>query len=110
MIFNVNSNNQHGGITAGQINVGTIARHLIGEYKIELDKILPTDKEKGIIISHVNDAEAKSFAYEVKNYLEQNGYKVVNILNILAGDPVRGWGIGPEENGNIKLIIGANLN
>lgn len=109
-IFNVTSNNQQGGITAGQVNIGTPTRHLEGEYKVELDKALPTDKEKGIIISHVNDSEAKLFAYEVKNYLEKNGYRVLDIRTIQAGDPIKGWGFGQEENRNMRLFIGSNIN
>ena len=96
-------------MTVGQVNINTPARHLIGEFKTELDRIF-FQSDKDVIISYVmGDSEAKQFAYEIKVYLDEHGYIVKDFRASIFDKPINGWGTGPEENGSIKLIIGSNL-
>ena len=104
-IFNVTSNNQQGGITAGQVNIGTPQRHLTEGLKQQLENF--RDKKIGIT-TVMGDAEAIQFGYEIKDYLEQNGYDFTSIAQGVFSGPIKGQSIREEKDGNITLIIGNN--
>ena len=103
-IFNVTSNNQHGGITAGQINIGPQQRTINNNFKDQLEKF----RNKKIIVQAISgDAEAEKFAYEIKDYLESNGFNFASFAHIILGGPAKGQSY-QEKDGVVTITIGHN--
>lgn len=106
-IFNVTSNNQQGGITAGQININSSQQRHLSE---AMKKQLEVYKDKRIIVkSTFGDAESYQFAEEIKEYLKQNGFNVD--LSLSSQDffekPIAGQEIFDNKDGLIYLYIGS---
>ena len=67
-IFNVTSNNQAGGITAGQINISAPARHINdGTRSVILEKV-PHGKPVWIFTVSTSDSETTALAQEIYDY------------------------------------------
>lgn len=117
-VYNVESINQSGGITAGKIenlNIGSSPRKLTAGMAKQLGEELASDKEKEITVSAMmGDAEAINFAYEIKDYLKTNGWNVgtdmtIHFLMASIQQP-RSLEIIDKEDGNIDLIVGPKDN
>lgn len=111
-IYNVESNNQSGGITAGKIenvNIGDVGRHLDEDSANELINYIPKGKE--VSISYPNgDGEAYKFALEIKKRLEQEGYTVFG-LNVAYYTKMfygQSRSVHPDNDNTIVIQIGAN--
>lgn len=104
-IFNVTSNNQQGGITAGQVNIGIPRRHLTDNLRNQLEEF----KDKKInITTAFGDNEAITFGYEIKDYLFQNGFDVASFgQTMFANSQPKGLTAREEKNGSITLIVGS---
>jgi hypothetical protein len=73
--FNVTSVGQQGGITAGIVNIGPQPRKIDEALRAQLAQLLP-DKSRAVTVqSLLGDAEALSFATEIKDYLATRGYQ-----------------------------------
>ncbi|MFM5467431.1 hypothetical protein ACET9D_06050 [Aeromonas veronii] len=71
----VTSYNQSGGITAHKVILGSKQRTLTLELKLELLNVL--DKQRKVDFSvAMNDQEAESFAFEIRNFLIDEGYEM----------------------------------
>lgn len=108
--FNVTSNNQQGGITAGQVNIGKQDRQLTPQFIQQLEGALPSDKSKEIKINTTHqDAETLRFSDKIKDYLVSLGYKNVTRFEGIITYAKQDWpadvNIIPDENGDVKEII-----
>lgn len=111
-IETVTSINQSGGITAGEviINTGPQPRYLDELFIKELDKLLPSDKEKEIkIFSVLGDAESFQFASEIMNHLESEGWKVDGINQAVFSKPITGVQVTHESDGGATIRVGSNI-
>ena len=109
-VVNVTSNNQIGGITANQVNIGPSARKLDLTLTNQLLNFIQ-DKNSNIDVTSVlGDPEAFQFATSIKNFLTTQGYKNVNGVNqALFSQPVVGQFLNSDSSG-IKILIGSNKN
>ncbi len=102
-VFNVTSNNQSGGITAGVVNVGPQPRNLNARHVSQLQQFLP-DKTKIVTVKAVmGDGEAFSFATQIKNFLVERGYEVNGVNQAVRCVPVVGQDFDPDT---LTLTIG----
>jgi len=102
-VFNVTSNNQSGGITAGVVNVEPQTRHIDAVLVNQLQQILP-DKTKTVTVTSVmGDGEAFSFATQIKDFLVQQGYDVNGVNQSIFTAPVIGQQFNPDT---LTLTIG----
>ncbi|MCP4491521.1 MAG: hypothetical protein GY820_30045 [Gammaproteobacteria bacterium] len=102
-VFNVTSNNQSGGITAGVVNVGPQPRNIDTGLVNQLQLMLP-DKTKTVTLTAVmGDGEAFSFATQIKNFLVERGYEVNGVNQSVFNAPVIGQQFNPDT---LTLIIG----
>jgi hypothetical protein len=110
-IVNVTSNNQTGGITANQVNIGKIKKNrflTIGD-KNYLLRFL-TDKNEPITISFlVNDNEGYEYAKQFYDFLIENNYKKVNtyITPFMTSKPLIGQYVFRDKNNEVQIKIGA---
>jgi hypothetical protein len=104
-IFNVNSFNQSGGITAGQVVFRPQRRDLShpGTRQTLLDRI---PRGATFDIYRVNDAEAAAFANEQKDFLVSEGRIARNDI-IVLDKSFYGQNIG-QKDGVYFLEIGAD--
>ena len=93
-VFNVVSYNQSGGITAGQVIIGSQPRLLTEDLKQQLKSGINSrftkyglDQNSLINIFTPPDSEAVDFGNQIKNYLKSEGYNVWNNLSSYMGDP-----------------------
>jgi hypothetical protein len=109
-IINVTSNNQTGGITANEVNIGKIkkSRHLENENKKYILNFIPDKNESVKILFLVNDNEGYVFAKEIYDFLIQNNYKNVNkfITPFMSSQPVIGQYINRNEKKEVEIKIG----
>ena len=104
---NITSYNQQGGITAGEVNIGPKSRHVTEEVKKELDRNLALDKNKEILVLYsADDFETQNFAFEIKQYLESQRYKIKGYGRQFSSKPQKGVGIIDKPDGSIVLVIG----
>lgn len=88
----VNSYNQQNGITANEVTIGSIARHLTNEEGENIESTLRAYSAKGIYVSTIElSGESYNYAYEIKEYLESKGWHVIwqPSMPFLSG-PIRG--------------------
>lgn len=102
-IFNVTSNNQQGGLTVGQLNVGVPPRHLTDEIKGQLVGVLQKKKIKFLVIN--GNAEANQYAIEISTFLKSKGWEVDPSFGFLM-TPASGIDIR-ENNDFYTIIIGS---
>ncbi len=104
--YNVTSNNQQGGITAGQINIGAPQRRINDKLKLALEDY----KDKKIMISvPIHDQEATQFGYEIQDFLRKGDYNYMYLVQMVFSEPQYGIKI-QEEDGFINLVIGSQMN
>jgi hypothetical protein len=107
---NVTSNNQSGGITANQVNIGAIPRNLDDKTQNELLTIIKKKDEPIDISSVMGDAEAFRYANQINDFLKTQGYsKVDGVSQAIFSKPIIGQFIEKDSIG-VKIIIGAKLN
>lgn len=102
-VFNVTSNNQSGGITAGVVNVGPKPRNIDAGLRKQLKQMLPDKIKRVTVTSVMGDGEAFSFATQIKNFLEQQGYEVNGVNQSVFTAPVIGQQFIPDT---LTFIIG----
>lgn len=103
-VYNVQSFNQSGGITAGQVNIGSQPRQLNDNLRGQLRNALPRDK-KVAVVSVMGDGEAFKFADEIKRFLEADGYNVSGVDQAVYTGPVVGQNIQSRGDG-LEVVIG----
>ncbi|MEX0598885.1 MAG: hypothetical protein WD512_20545 [Candidatus Paceibacterota bacterium] len=108
-IFNITSNNQQGGITAGQINIGQTPRQLTDSDKIKFNEIFDKyikDKSKQInVIAIIGNSESDYLMRQIEAYMKSEGYNPMWVKSVRSDDPV---GIIFETNpvsGELENII-----
>jgi hypothetical protein len=107
---NVTSNNQSGGITANQVNIGAIPRNLDDKTQNQLLTIIKKKDEPIDISSVMGDAEAFRYANQINDFLKTQGYsKVDGVSQAIFSKPIIGQFIEKDSIG-VKIIIGAKLN
>lgn len=98
-VFNVTSNDQQGGITAGIVNIFQKARiELSNENKQQIAEVLK-NKSNAIHVSLQSDGggELVQFAKDIKSFLMQQGYtNVIGVHTIMGFNPFKGVNI--EKN------------
>ncbi len=104
-IFNVNSHNQSGGITAGIVNLGLQPRKLDNTSAAQLTQNLSKHK-KIKITSVMGDQEAFNFGHQILSYLKENGYEAEGVNQAIYSQPVVGQFIENGESDSIDIIIG----
>ena len=103
--FNVSSNNQQGGIIAGQVNIGNNQRHLNNIDEQSLKQSLSNYKKETIFIISNNNMESYQYAIEVKSFLENIGFIVQGVSQVmLAGGPT-GISVQIEENNPVQVYV-----
>ena len=103
-VFRVTSVNQHGGITAGQVNVGRPPRALDAGNRAQLKQTLR--KETKVVVTAVmGDGEALQFAHEIKAFLESEGYEVEGVNQAVYTAPVMGQSVVDHDD-RFEIIIG----
>lgn len=103
----VQSINQQGGITTGNLNIESPKREINQEFINELNKYLPKSKDKKITITSIlGDAESFQLAKDLKKYLESQGWNVDGINQALYIEPIVGIEVDTNESGNVDFIIG----
>jgi len=108
--FDVTSNNQQGGITAGQVNIGKQDRELTLQLREQLEKVLPNDTSKPILISPTDqDAETLRFSDKIKDWLVSLGYANATRFQGIKIYARQDWpadvNVVPDKDGKVKEII-----
>ena len=87
----VKSYNQSGGITAYNVNVGKLPRHLNQQFCDILDKVIAENIEREIkIITEMNDNESYQFGKKIYDYLISKGHKVPGgVGRMMASQPLQ---------------------
>jgi hypothetical protein len=98
---------QSGGITANQVNIVPLSRHLDEVSSNRLINSLPDKNEKINITCIWGDSEAFQFATQISDFLKANGYKRIDGVDQVAFTrPVIGQYIDRDTAG-VKILIGA---
>lgn len=105
-IFNVTSQNQTGGITAGIVNFAPVGRHLNESLKKQLDETFPDSSEKIKISAQMSDSEANDFAEEIKDYLVGKGFQIIEIAQFMQSPPIIGQVLSTDRDGTRHIKIG----
>lgn len=104
-VYNVNSINQQGGITAGNVNIGSQQRTVTPANRDQLRQHVPKDK-KVTVVAVMGDAEAFNYAQQIFEVLKQDGYNVSGVDQALHNPPIMGQVISPKGNDSIEVIVG----
>lgn len=104
-MFNINSYNQSGGITAGVVNLGTHPRKVDDQSGKQLLENL--QKEKKIVITSVmGDQEAFNFGHQILNFLKEKGYNAEGVNQAIYSKPIIGQFIENQKVEQTDIIIG----
>ena len=107
-IVNITSHNQSGGITANQVNIGSVPRNLDINNQSQLLSFLNSKDEMIDINSIMGDAESFKFANQINDFLKSQGFKKVHGVNQSVFDkPVVGQFMDRDKSG-VKILIGSN--
>jgi hypothetical protein len=93
--INVTSNNQQGGITAYQVNIGRIYLSFTEDIAVELTRRLP--KDRPIDLRSVGSQNDQQIAAQYAAYLQKKGYGFRRHIQIGM--------MGPPPNDPITIII-----
>ncbi|TRX01200.1 hypothetical protein [Flavobacterium gawalongense] len=105
----VTSNNQSGGITANQVNIGAVPRNLDEKTQNQLLGILKKKNELIGISSVMGDSEAFKYANQINDFLKSQGYtKVEGVSQSVFNKPIMGQFINKDSIG-FKIVIGTKL-
>jgi hypothetical protein len=87
----VTSYNQRGGITAGELNVGSQPRRLGSKTKSQFLEKIAKDADIKLTVP-VGDGEALQLAEQIVRFLEKNGYESVRegINRVVKTEPEQG--------------------
>lgn len=106
--FNVTSNHQSGGITAGQININPPQRQLTEPLKTELLKLLETVSFKSIMIYSVAaNNEAHQYAEQICKFLKSQNFDMQGHgTAMLFGkvEPIKL--VLPNDEGTVVIQVG----
>lgn len=100
--FNIQSNNQQGGVTAGIVNNYMVAqsRELTAEQRIKLIGALRSTEPKHIKLATVlGDGESEAYGSQIAQAIAASGWTVEKVQEIYVGDSVGGVTV----NCNINL-------
>ncbi len=106
-IFNVSSKNQNGGITAGQVIIGTPDRKFTEEAK---NQLLPhISKDIPLQVTAVyGDQEAFQYATQILDFLQKEGYSVDDQVHQGGFSiPMKGINLMDMDGGGIEIVVGA---
>jgi hypothetical protein len=107
-VVNVTSNNQNGGITANQVNIGTLPRNLDMNTQRQLLSFLNSKEERIDINSVMGDAESFHFANQINDFLKSQRFtKVDGVSQSVFTKPVVGQFMNRDSSG-VKILIGSN--
>ncbi len=107
-VVNVTSNNQNGGITANQVNIGSIPRNLDINTQGQLLSFLNSKDERIDINSIMGDAESFQFANQINDFLKSQGFTNVDGVNqSVFTKPVIGQFMNRDSSG-VHILIGSN--
>lgn len=110
--FNVTSNDQQGGITAGIVNIFQRAKiEMSREDKQQITETLK-DKNNAIYVSLQSGGESEliQFAEDIKSFLIQQGFtNVLGVNTILGFTPFKGVHIERKSNNESVIFIGSLL-
>ncbi len=105
--FNVKSFNQKGGITAGVVNISNSKpqRRMNDQVGESLKSKIP--KQAIIkIMSALGDEEADTFAYDIKNWMIENGYQNVSDVSLAAfSHSLTGQGIRAINDNEYEIHV-----
>lgn len=105
-VYNVSSQNQTGGITAGVVNFEKPGRHLNPQLIQQLQTMLPDQNEKVQISAQMGNLEAITFAEEIRQHLLQRGFNISEVGQIMGHPPIIGQTLTPDRDGGKHLIVG----
>lgn len=111
-IFNVTSNDQQGGITAGIVNIFQKAKiGLSEENKIKITDALKNKNNTIHVSLQVGGGgELIQFAEDIKSFLIQEGYtNVVGVNSIMGFSPFRGVNIEKKSDTESVIFVGSLL-
>jgi len=107
-VYDVESYNQSGGITAGKIenvNIGEQTKHFNSEFAKQIEANLPSDKNKTIVIDSSFDGRAYQYANEMKQYFIQKGWKIEGVGQRLYANPLTGINMYKDADGDVTEIV-----
>ena len=108
-VVNVTSNNQNGGITANQVNIGSMPRTLDINTERQLLSFLNSKNERIDINSVMGDAESFQFANQINDFLKSQGFtKVDGVSQSVFSKPVVGQFMNRDSAG-VQILIGSNI-
>lgn len=84
--MNINQNNKYGN---NIVNIGQEQRVMDNNFKQQLLQMLDRN-EKMSVNAPIGDAEAATLAYEIKDFLESEGYDVNGVTLCAWGPPLVG--------------------
>ena len=106
VIFNVSSQNQTGGITAGIVNFAPPRRQLNEGVKKQLDELFTDPNEKIKISAQMSDGEANDYAEEIKEYLVGKGFQIKEVAQFMQSPPILGQALTSDRDGTRHLKVG----
>lgn len=110
--FNVTSNDQQGGLTAGIVNIFQKARiELSNEDKQQITEALK-NKSNAIHVSLQSGggSELVQFTEDIKSFLIQQGYtNVLGVHTIMGFNPFKGVNIENKSNTESVIFVGSLL-
>lgn len=104
-MFNINSFNQSGGITAGVVNLGPQPRRVDEQSGKQLLDNLKKGK-KITITSVMGDQEAFNFGHQILNFLKGKGYNAEGVNQAIYSQPIIGQFIENKNPNQTDIIIG----
>jgi hypothetical protein len=102
--FNVSSQGQSGGITAGIVALGAVRRQLSEEWKRRLLEILPNKEIEVKIECVAGDSESQLLANQVKDFLLAQDYQRLTLRSIMQAIPPQGFFVRGST-----IIVGCNM-
>lgn len=85
----ITSYNQQGGITAQNVNIGAVARHINDGLRRQITQMIPRT-QKVVVSAALGDGEAYQLAHEIMVFMQQQGYSVEGINQSVWMPPIEG--------------------
>jgi hypothetical protein len=105
-VTNIISINQHGGITAGTVNISPQARTLNAGLTLQLENLLKDHKRSKVdIVAVLGDQEAYQFATQIDEYLKEHGYLTSGVSQAVFSKPALGQNVEFGTD-TVKIVIG----
>lgn len=106
VVFNVTSHGQTGGITAGQVIVGSSQRELDDPSEAELAALTTRPSGQVMLIAYNADSETRSFSGKIHGLLHSLGWDVYGVVS--AATPpqteVEIWSTGDTQSGPLAAL------